>query len=190
MAFLTGPQIAAHAARAGFRDPSLTIAVAVALASSLGNDSVPGGLWALPGVPGGDPAGNAAKAFERFKAGGWAQWSAYTSKRYLLFMPVAAASVQVREVVEIVKQGAEAARQGAESAVDTAATIVDAAQDAVGIGLKAGAWLSKRENWVRIAEVIVGGAMIIVSLTMIANPERALGGAVSTIVRGAVKGIK
>lgn len=189
MAFLLYPTIAAHAATAGFRDKDLTIAVAVAGATSLGNDGAPGGLWGLPGVPGGDPAGNAVKAFERWRAGGWAQFPAYSSGRYLLFMPAAQVAVQSSKVLEILNKGAKQAKENVETAVDSANTIVDAAQDAVAIGVKAGAWLSKRENWIRIAEVVIGGAMVIVSLTMIANPERALGGAVGMIARPIVKGV-
>lgn len=189
MAFLLGPTIAAHAARAGFRDKDLTIAVAVAGATSLGNENHAGGLWGLPGVPGGDPAGNAVKAYERWRAGGWAQWSGYTSGRYLLFMPGAQASVKSAQVLEIINKGAEQAKENVETAIGAATTVVDAAQDAVAIGVKAGAWLSKRENWIRIAEVVIGGAMVIVSLTMIANPERALGGAVGMIARPIVKGV-
>lgn len=184
MALLSGIAIAKHAATAGFRGNDLVISVAVALGSSLGNDSQAGGLWDLPGVPGGDPAGNATKAYARWKAGGWDQWSAYTSKRYLLFMPGAAASAAAKEVLDIIGEAGEKAGD----AIDTGKDMLDAAQNAVGALQKAGAWLSKRENIIRVAQVAIGGAMIIAAVAMITRPERALTGVGGMIIKPIIKG--
>lgn len=194
MAFLIGPQIAVHAAKAGFRGADLTTAVAVALASSMGSVDQAGGLWALPGVPGGDPAGNAVKAFERFKAGGWGQWPAYSSGRYLLFMIGAAAAVSTAGVLAIIENPAEAAGKAAAKATEAAkglpgGEVIDAAQDALGFATKTAAWLGDRQNWIRIAQVVVGGAMIIASVTMIARPEQRLTGLAGMVARPIIKGV-
>lgn len=185
MAWLTGIQVAQHAARAGFRGEDLVTSVAVALGSSLGNAGQNGGLWNQDGAPANDPAGQARAAFARWSAGGWKQWPAYTSRRYLLFMPGAAASAAAKEVLEII----EGAGEAAQGAIDTGESIIDAAQNAVSLGVKAGAWLSKRENWIRIAQVVVGSSMVIVALTMITRPDQKLAGAAGTLIRPIVKGV-
>lgn len=184
MALLSGIAIAKHAATAGFRGNDLVISIAVALASSLGNDSQEGGLWHQAGAPANDPAGQARAAYARWKAGGWKQWPAYTSGRYLLMMPGAAASAGAKEVLDIIGQAGEAAQ----GAIDTGKDMLDAAQNAVGALQKAGVWLSKRENWIRVAQVTIGGAMIIAAVAMITRPQRALTGVSGMIIKPIVKG--
>lgn len=171
MPYLLPGQVAQHAARAGFREGDLTTSVAVAMATSLGSTDAPGGLWGLPGVPrGDDPAANAGKAFERWKAGGWGQWPAYTSKRYLLFMPAAAAGVASASVIEIIKDPKEAARGAAAAIPDLpGAGLIDAAGEAVAMAGRTAAWFANRQNWVRIAQVVIGGAVVVAAVVKLSG---------------------
>src|SRR5688572_5840495 len=73
------------------------------MASSGGNPDRAGGLWALPGEAGGDAAGNAVKAYARWRQpGGWSLFREYASTKYLLFMPIAVPAVAHPDVVAII----------------------------------------------------------------------------------------
>lgn len=165
--------VAEHAARAGWRGVDLVTAVAVAYAASGGFPERAGGLWALPGEPGGDAAGNAVKAHARWSAGGWGQWPAYTSRKYLIFMPPASAAVAAASVKNIIDT--DTAKAGAKAVQEAATSIpvpnpLDAARDALTLAQRAGSWLSNSDNWVRIARVVVGGGMIIAAVVMVVRP--------------------
>lgn len=184
MAKLSAVEIAVHAAKAGWRGQDSIIAVAVALAESDGWADRAGGLWNLDGVAGGDPAGNAVKAHARQLASGWTPWATYRSNKYLLFMPTATAAMVTADVQAIVKDPAAVAK-----AVAPELPGVAAAQDAVDMAHAASEWASNRNNWVRVAEVILGGALLIGALVIIARPAvgAVAGGTVGTIVKGALK---
>lgn len=191
MPYLLPGQIAQHAARAGFREGDLVTSVAVAMGTSLGSTDAPGGLWGLPGAPrGDDPAANAGKAFERWKAGGWGQWPAYTSKRYLLFMPAAAAGAAAADVIEIIKDPKEAV-QGAAAAIPDlpGAGLIDAAGDAVAMAGRTAAWFANRQNWVRIAQVVIGGAVVVAAVVKLSGTQETLTGLIGSAA-GKLKGAK
>lgn len=194
MARLNPLTVAQFAAGAGWRGGDLAVATAVALAESGGWTDRPGGLWNLPGVPGGDPAGNAAKAFARWRGpGGWGQWASHRNRRYLLFMPAAGPAAAAAEAAviandpkgEVVDDIAEAAGKL------PGAGMLDAAKSALTLAFKAGAWMANPDNWIRVAQVGIGGALIVGALVMIAKPavESAAGGVAGTIVRPVVKGL-
>jgi len=165
--------VAEHAARAGWRGTELVTAVAVAYAASGGFPERAGGLWALPGEPGGDPAGNAVKAHTRWGSGGWSQWPAYTSRKYLLFMPPATAAVAAATVKDII--GLDQAKAGAKAVQEAVtelpgADVLDTARSALSFVAKAGGWLANPDNWTRVARVVVGGGMIIAAVVMVTRP--------------------
>jgi len=190
MAFPLNPvSIAEHAARAGFRKQDLVIAVAVALAESQGYADRAGGLWNLPGEAGGDPAGNAVKAYARFQTGGWGQWSSYRGNRYLLWMPAAGGAVAAEGVKNIVTNPVGVGQAVGQDVKSTAQNLplvdsLDAAKDALTLAYKAGAWVANPQNWIRVSQVITGGALIVVAAVMIIRPERVLTGVESVLARG------
>lgn len=184
--------IATYAARAGFRGTDLIVAVAVALGESGGNANKAGGLWNIPGAAGGDPAGNAAAAFSRWRSGGWGQWGAYRNNRYALFLPAAGAAATAESVVRLVDdpvgyvQDAVSTLAGKLPGGDALA----AAQDALTLGYKAGAWLSDRNNWVRIAQVVVGSGMLLGAVIIISKPAvDTVTGAAGSVVKPLVKAV-
>lgn len=47
---------------------------------------------------------------------------------------------------------------------------------------RAGAWMSNRDNWIRVAKVVAGGALIVVGLAQLAvKPAVAVAGAVTPV---------
>lgn len=173
---MTPIAVAVHAATAGWRGADLVTAVAVAMGASGGSETRPGGLWGVGTA--GDPAASATGAHALWKASGWDAFPAHRNRRYLMYMPVAAVAVAAPEVVAIT------AREVVRDAVQSLPG-VDAAQNAVALGVKASAWMSDRHNWVRVAQVVAGMAMLGIGLTMIARPDRA----VTAIVGGAAKSV-
>jgi hypothetical protein len=168
--------IAKHAATAGWRGADLPVSVAVALASSGGQPDRAGGLWGLPGEPGGDAAGNAVAAFARWRAGGWGMFAHYRDTKWLLFMPIAVPAVAHPDVVAIVAAPVvEGFKEGAESVLP-AADMLDIARAGLSFVAKAGAWMSNRHNWVRSAQVLVGAGLVIAAMGMVTRPDQTVGG--------------
>lgn len=175
--------IAEHAARAGWRGTDLVIAVAVAMGESGGNEQRAGGLWSVAGDPGGDPAGNARAAFARWKQSGWSTFKAHNDKRYLLFMPGAAVAISSAGVVEAIKDPAGAAKAVARDL--PGADMLDAAQNALTLGYKSAGWLGNRNNWSRIAYVMLGTGLVWGGLLMVVGrPVMSTTGAVVGSVLG------
>lgn len=139
-----------------------------------------------------DPAFNAKAAFNISSGGtNWKPWSTYTSGRYLLYMPTAKKGVQdfkaaggaaAQQWLQDVTPGVGSAIGGALGALgDLPGAVGDGIRQSVpsGLGslgyavaviLKAGAWMSQSENWLRVAKVGVGAAIIIGGLVVVARP--------------------
>lgn len=181
---MNAAEIAQAAYAAGIRDVTdLGRAVAVALAESGGNprahNPVPPddsyGLWQINmigslgparrqqfGISSNadlfDPATN-AKAMVAISGGGknWKPWTTYGGMRYLAFLPVA--------------NGAAAGVAGGNAVSDAAGGAVDAVTEPIQVGVgavvKAGEWLSDRNNWFRIGKVAVGAALVVSGLSAI-----------------------
>lgn len=217
MAVIPDKDIATVARAAGFTAGSLETAVAVALAESGGDTTARGdvgiqtstwgpsvGLWQIrsikkesgKGTPRDatrliDPAFNARAAWS-ISAGGtsWRPWSVYTSGRYLLY--------RNRAKKGIADSGATASGT---VTVDPAAPAIDLS-DPLGIipdQLQAAAgqitaigdaftWLSTGDHWIRIAQVVIGGAIIVVGLTLATRPLATT--AVKTVAGPLIKGLK
>lgn len=184
MTILTPLSVANYARGAGWGTTDATVAVAVALAESGGNTNAHAtkgedsrGLWQInvaahPQLGSSnlyDPAVNAQAAFGIWKTSGWGPWSAHNNGSYLLFMPVAAASVAA--AIPVIggagPQLLNNAGQGAYGAGITAAgSVINSAQ-------VAGSFLSDLENpaiWSRVLKVTVGGLLIIGALYIVARP--------------------
>lgn len=182
--------VAQAALKAGIRTPQqLAEAVAIALAESGGNERahnrVPPdnsyGLWQINMYQGlgvarrtqfnltndaelFDPDTN-ARAMMAISNGGtnWKPWTTYKGARYVLSYPIAVSAA----TAALAGSGAQAAAGAATGVVtDTVDAAVDAAQKLQ----KAGAWLSDRNNWWRVAKVILGGAVVIAGVAVLARP--------------------
>lgn len=159
---MNAAQIAIACARAGWRGADLTVAIAVALASSGGNLDRPGGLFGLPGTTG----DNSAAAFAKWRAEGWGWNAAHRSGAYLIRMPAAAALAAGAEVRRVQDGLTSDIRQAAGELGDLA----DTARTALMLPLKAAVWMADRNNWLRVAYVTLGGAMIVAALAIVAKP--------------------
>lgn len=196
--------IAQAAYDAGLRSPiALAQAVAVALAESGGNERahnrVPPddsyGLWQINMYGSLGPARReqfkitadselfniatnaAAMASISGTGSNWKPWSTFGGPAYTLLYPVGAAAA----TAVLAARGAGAT---AEAAAKPITDVVEAAGAAVGFAQKASAWLSNRNNWVRIAKVVVGGAMLVGGVLMITKPYT------DSVVTNVIKPIK
>jgi hypothetical protein len=196
-------EVAAVAYAAGIRDKTdLATATAIAMAESGGNPRAYNGrgrdqsygLWQINMKPSEvgdrktllgitsneqlfDPATN-ARAMYVISGGGknWRPWTTWKGARYYLFLPLATAVVPGI----IAGQGVAAA---AGNVVEGAREAVDAAEAGVGQVIKAGKWLSDRNNMFRVAKAVVGGAMLVGAVVLVTRPavETVTGTAIKTV---------
>jgi len=186
MAKIGSQEIARLAQAAGFRGADLQTAVAVALAESGGNTTatnrntngtVDTGLWQINSVHGfsnlTDPATNARAAKTVLGRQGWSAWSVFKSGKFLLYMPTAGAAVlSLPGGVATGDPLADKASGAVQSGVSTLGDITGAkaAGQALSLAAKAGTWINDPRNWLRIAYVVLGGALVIGALVMIVAP--------------------
>lgn len=184
---LNPAQIAGVAAAAGWTGKDLIIAVAVALAESSGNinathinadGSVDRGLWQLnnrtvPDVGGVngiifDPKVNASFAYKLWETRGWQPWSTYNNGDYKQHLQAATDAVQHPEqpIVSIGDKIANSATSTFDAMASLAKAVVSIAQGFV----KGIAWISNSDNWVRVAQVVLGGALLVMALNVVARP--------------------
>jgi hypothetical protein len=182
---ISAVEIARHAQAAGFRGADLQTSVAVALAESGGNTDAHAvtsredsrGLWQInvrahsefASANLYDPATNARAARAVLRKQGWRAWSAFTNGSFLLRMPQAGAAVQSLPLaLETGQIGEGVARE---------ATPIDEIEGALA-GAKVGAetftrinaWITTPANWARVAYVIIGGALVIGGVLILAVP--------------------
>lgn len=185
---LSMTEVGNYAAGAGFKGKGLSIAIAVAYAESGGNTGATGpvgekGLWqvyprAHPDWDRGgnlyDPAYNARAAYA-ISGGGtnWHPWTTYNIGSYLLYLNQA--EIAAQRVQPIKGIGAATAQAGTHlpdvsaGAASVASGIGGAVSGAMDIG-KAISFLSDPQHWIRIAEVIAGGILVIIALSTILRP--------------------
>lgn len=185
---LTAVQIGQWAASAGFPKEELGNAIAIALAESSGRiDAVGGpnangtydyGVWQIN--EGAHPqlfqqypqwwsAANGKMAFDVWTRAGnkWTPWSVWNSGAYRFYSPEALAAASKIDPIEI----------SPESDPDPISAIPEALNEignafksiAGGVG-KAGQWMGEGGNWVRVAQVVAGGAMLLSALTIVMKP--------------------
>ncbi len=179
-------EIAAYAYQAGITTQSgLQAAVAIAMAESGGNPNATGdvslqnatwgpslGLWQIRSLKAKsgsgdvrdatklkDPAFN-AKAMASISNGGknWGPWTTWPL-RAAAFMPVAIPAASSVIAVKGAVGGVQAVGGAASDAVG--AVVPDGLAD-IGTGVRATYnWVGNRDNWIRVAKVAVGGAVLV-----------------------------
>jgi hypothetical protein len=172
-------QVATAAAFGGWAPGSqdLIIAVAVSLAENRDSDpkathknldgSTDYGLWQVNSVHGYPvdqlltTTGNARAAFEVWQKQGWNAWTTYKTGAYLLFMPRAKQAVAHGSA----EGGPAGTGTGTAPTLSTLDVIVKAINGFVG-------WVGNPHNWVRVAEVTIGGALVIGGLIVVANSSK------------------
>jgi hypothetical protein len=169
---------------AGFTGKGLTIAIAVGWAESKGDPHATGrlgekGLWQIyprahPDWDRGgnlyDPNYNARAAFAISNGGtNWLPWTTYKLGIYLLYMPQAEAAAQKIEQVGGIG-GAAASVTGSvpdTSGLGQSLSSLAALPEAFN---RIGAWVSNPANWTRVAEVAIGGVLLLLALSAISKP--------------------
>lgn len=192
----TDVQLANAAKAAGFSAPKgeLMVAVAVALAESGGRNEtgdidVPHrgcrsyGPWQVnscPTYPRGGPSvlltldGNARAAYAVYKAQGWKAWTMHRNGRYSAFIARANAAIAKTDPNYVPGKSplpgpAGAIDEAVAGGVDAAAGVLDAIAgpfEAIGKFLAA---LMDPATWLRIVEVVAGGAAIVVGFLILSK---------------------
>lgn len=190
----SGVQVAKAAHSAGFPDSELVTAVAVAYAESTFNanathknsdGSTDYGVWQINSshkdiLGSGNWASlgdNAKMARAVWQAQGWNAWSVHKPSdaigyaRYQAAIPAAIAFVTVG-----VGPAAAAAGTGG-AAAGEAQGVIGAGEDALNTASEIARepltvlhWLTQPESWLRIATVVIGGALVIAGLYLFARP--------------------
>ena len=210
MAILPPSKIAEYAFNAGVTDRNALItAVAIAMAESRGGDpdavgdvNLQDGMWgpsiglwqirSLKAESGKgttrdatrlkDPAFN-AKSMYAISSGGksWNDWTVYNIKAHVLFLPVAMAGADTFLAARGTQQVVGEVQEAADSAKDMASAVPEALDATYG-------WIKNRENWIRVAQVMIGGVVIIAGVAYIAKGS--VSGVTGAVVKGVVKGVK
>lgn len=206
---LTDQQIAGWAKAAGIPDDKLGIAVAIALAENGSADisrvsavnfdgSRDYGIWQIN-----DHAH--PEKFERWpqwwsqtnaqmmaavsgNGQNWSPWTTYKTGAYLLFLPRGNAAAKNAQV-----PGTTAPTDDKyiwEEPIDAALQTANALKESAAILFKAGAWMANPNNWMRVAQVVVGGALLFGAANVLAKPitDPMKDAALSAASRGTVKG--
>lgn len=186
MAKLSRDQIAMYARSAGLSGGAVDIAVAVALAESGGDpgqrNPIPPdnsyGLWQINMLGGMgperrrkfglssnselyDPATN-ARAMAAISNGGtnWSPWSTYTDGKYRKYLKPGATQAGDGLIPGIPDPG---------DALDGAMEVAKGVNAMAELSVGAAEWLSDSQNWIRIAQGLVGGALILVGLQVMTS---------------------
>lgn len=202
-------QIAGWAKAAGFPADQIATAVAVALAESSGRldaVSVTGdyGLWQINermhpemfrdggGFGDGQWWGqwNAQMAFKVWKDAGsrWTPWVAFNSGAYKLFLPRAQAAAGNPSITGIGPTDKAGYREviAIPSALNEIGNAVKGVSQAFN---KAGQWIGNRDNWIRVAQVAVGGGLLVMALNIVAQPYvgKVAGPVAAALTKGKIK---
>jgi Lysozyme like domain len=198
MAILSAKQIYALAADAGFRTPGqATTMTAIALAESGGktdavnrnsNGSTDTGLWQINSIHGYsqaslmDPRQNARAAKAVFDKQGYTAWVVFNEDKYQRYLgesTKAASETSGTSIADILKALPVAAGTLLDVGKDVAGEVnplqgIEGVAKALGglveLAAKAGTFMSDPQNWLRIAYVGVGVALIIGGLVVFAAP--------------------
>lgn len=194
MPVLSPRQIYALAADAGFKTPGQAITMtAIALAESGGNSDIVGhnrngtidvGLWQINSVHGysesamKDPRQNAAAAKKIHEQQGYTAWVAFTTtdpqRSYRRQLPAAinanpGSGTSLGDILRSIPVAAGVI-PGVASEAASAVNPLAGLGNLVELASKAGTFLMDPQNWLRIAYVVIGGALIIGGLVVFAQP--------------------
>jgi Lysozyme like domain len=206
---LTDAQIATWAKQGGFTGEDVVTAVAVALAESGGRYAVVSGanfngtrdygLWQINSVhahlfqqhPSWWTVSNGKMAKAVHASQGWNAWTVYKSQAYRLFLPRARAAAGAAPEGGVVSEDDPAANYN--TSFSLAAPLGDIA-NVFRAGFQpltaAGAWIGNADNWVRVAQVVLGAALVVAGITIVARPvvSQVAGPVAAVITKG--KGAK
>lgn len=199
MPTLNASQIAAYARAAGFSGQELTVAVAVALGESSGRTTVVNpigcvGLWQInqpvhvQSHPTWskewlkNPANNARAAYTLSNGGrNWQPWEAYTNGDYKKHLSAAKRATGIGVGADFsVPFGPFGDSDPESPGIDVPVPggelmpglgDVGSALKAMAIATaRATAWISNSDNWLRAVQVVLGGALVVGGLVVVARP--------------------
>ncbi len=189
--------IGVYARLAGFVGEDLVTAMAVAMAESGGdagdisprnaNGTNDYGLWQINSVHADLftkypnwwlPDQNAKMAFTVFQAQGWGAWTVYKTGAYL---PFKAAAQAMYDTHPGVREGTGVAGKAETITINPLTQLANGVIGVAQAVFKAAAWMSKPHNWVRAGIGLVGGALIVGALVVLAKP--AISGAANVVTQ-------
>lgn len=191
---LTDVQIASWARTSGFASLNdIITAVAIALAEAGGeiaathtnlNGTVDYGVWQINSIhtnlfdqyPEWWTISNGAMAYAVFQGSGWKAWTTYTSGAYQLYMGRARAAATNASAPAGTDLSADSTVAGQDS---TRTETIIPGFDSVAQSFSSfatsiaavSAWISDVHNWERIGLVVVGGALIVGALIVVAGDK-------------------
>lgn len=182
---LTPPQIAQWAIQAGFSGQDLVTAVAVALAESGGridatntnsNGTTDYGVWQINSVHADEfskhpqwwSVENADMAHDIYAAAGntFQPWSTFTSGRYTSFLLQASSAAKNPDTSNIVGGPGDTKTVTTIPGVDSIAESLSGITTAIA-GVTS--WIGNAQNWERVGLVLIGGALVVGALIMVAG---------------------
>jgi hypothetical protein len=113
-----------------------------------------------------NPANNMQAAFTLFKESGWAPWAA-TMGRKELYMKTAEDAV--RQLGENPSATTIGGAVGLPDLSGVGGAVVTAKQ-ALELAVKGASWITDPTNWVRVIYVLLGGALVVGALIVVASP--------------------
>lgn len=129
---------------------------------------------------------------------GWDPWTVYKTGAYLLFMPRARAAVGAApDSGDVTKQSDGSADPSAVGSTGTAGYSEAFALLDIGNIFRAGfrplvaasEWMGNADNWVRVAQVVLGVALVVGGITIVARPlvTQVAGPVAGVLTKGKVK---
>lgn len=199
---LTDNQIATWARSGGFTDNDVATAVAVALAESGGryaavsapnfNGTRDYGLWQINSVhaqlfqqyPTWWDASNAKMAKTVHAGQGWKAWTTFNSGAYLLFMDRARKAKDATSGTSVgPTTDADYNRSGALDIPNPIADLSNVFRAGFQPLTAAGQWIGNADNWLRVAQVVLGAALVVGGITIVARPVATqLAGPVASVI--------
>lgn len=199
-------EIAVLARKAGLPEQAAIVASAVAMAESGGDpnqvtrdsDDESYGLWqinmlgsmgpsrrAIYGLKSNndllDPATNARVMSAISHQGkNWSAWGAYTNGSYKAFLPGGKDTGLTAKILGKLFSGAAGAADTVTGAAGAVVDVATSASQAVDALQRGATWISQPKNWVRVAYVAGGSALVITALVQVVSstgPGRAVIGA-------------
>lgn len=197
---LSNIQLASWARSAGFPEEQIPMAVAIALAESRGRlDAISPtrdyGPWQInefwnPALfqkyPEWWSVTNAKMAYEVWQEGGWNRWTTYKTGEYQFFLAdgrLGAASVGSNAIP------ADTPESKTNTVLNTPDALVQVGNAIKGVAAafsKAGQWLGREENIVRVAQVAIGIGLLVSAIVVVVKPavEQVAGPAADLLLKG------
>jgi hypothetical protein len=130
-----------------------------------------------------DPAINARAAAKILASQGPSAWSTYTSGAYKKYMGVSSGTTQTDfnplDPLDILPEGST-------PDLPDVGDITSGLTDVAKLGIKAGEWISNPRNWLNVLYVVIGGSLILVTVSTTVQKQVSGSPIISKLSKGVV----